>query len=192
MHFLQQIVFQKAWNHYFSAGNRVFKNDHFLCPFLLGNTNVLLLLFLPLHPTKKKKKKQKPCFSSVFCLFFLAVSLALIHFVSVFPFFPVLFFLSFISCPFFLSLFFFLSFLLPFLSILLFSFSVFCVFCFLVFVHCSYIFCLCFFVLGFSFWDYLSFLYFLSSLSFFLSFFLSFLFSWSSCLSCLFVSNMLT
>ena len=39
MHFLKQIVFEKASSHYFSAGNGVLKNDRFCARFFRENTN---------------------------------------------------------------------------------------------------------------------------------------------------------
>ena len=65
MHFLKQIVFEKASNHYFSAGNGVLKNDRFCALFLGGGGETLIgrklcpLVSHSLDRERKKKKKTK-------------------------------------------------------------------------------------------------------------------------------------
>ena len=59
MHFLKQIVFEKASNHYFSAGNGVLKNDRF-CSRFLGETLVgRKLCPLVSHSIDRARKRTK-------------------------------------------------------------------------------------------------------------------------------------
>ena len=123
---------------------------------------IVLLLFLPVHPNKKTK--NKPCFPSVFGPFFLAVSLALLPFLSFFPFFP---FFAFFPV---LSFFPLLSFFPPFFLFCLFGFLVFGL-CYLLLHLLSLFLCLGILFLKLSFFPFFPF--FPLFLPFFLSFFLS-------------------
>ena len=63
MHFLQQIVFEKAWNDYLSAGIGVLKNDRFCARFfweaLIGRKLCPLVSHSLDKPKKQKKKKKR-------------------------------------------------------------------------------------------------------------------------------------